>query len=180
MTRRRPHYHHVVLVAALLLTGLLLLTSACGGTEETTTTVAAETTTTVAETTTTAGAGAAGGGTSGHVSVEGLVDNPVVITAAELEKMTVAEITVDHPKLGMTDYRGVRLSELFEVLGVQSAATALTMTAADGYMAEVPLADIAASADALLAIGEGGALSVVIPGMESKSWVKDVVSFEFK
>jgi len=172
MTRRRPHYHHVVLVAALLLTGLLLLTSACGGTEETTTTVA--------ETMTTAGAGAAGGGTSGHVSVEGLVDNPTVITSAELEKMTVAEITVDHPKLGMTDYRGVRLSELFEVLGVQSGAATLTMTAADGYMAEVPLADIAASADALLAIGEGGALSVVIPGMESKSWVKDVVSFEFK
>lgn len=174
MTTRHPRY--LVLVAVLLLAGTTIFAAACGGSDETTTTTAAETTTTAG----TAATEASAGGTSGNVSVEGLVDNPMTLTAAELEKMTVAEITVDHPKLGMTDYRGVRLSDLFTTLGVQSGATALTMAASDGYMAEVALADIAASADAILAIGDDGTLSVVIPGMESKSWVKDAVSFEFK
>jgi len=162
MTVRRPHY--LVAVALLLVTGLFFLTCGCGGGDETTTTAPE----------------VSAGGTTGNVSVKGLVDDPMVLTAAELEKMTVAEITVEHPKLGMTDYRGVRLSDLFTTLGVQSAAATLTMTASDGYMAEVALADIAGSADAMLAIGDGGVLSVVIPGVESKSWVKDVVSFEFK
>lgn len=163
MTIRRPHY--LVSVAVLLVTGLFFLACGCGGGDETTTTAVAE---------------ASAGGTSGNVSVKGMVDDPMVITAAELEKFTVVEISVDHPKLGLTDYRGVRLSELFAALGVQSGATMLTMTASDGYMAEVPLAAIAGSADALLAIGDDGTLSVIIPGVESKSWVKDVVSFEFK
>ncbi len=182
---------YLLTVAVLLLTGVMLFAGACGGSEETTTTVAAETTTTAgtsttaaADTTTTAAETStteeSAGGTSGNVAVKGMADNPMVITAAELEKMTVAEITVDHPKLGMTDYRGVRLSDLFTTLGVQSGATLVDMTASDGYMAEVALADIEASADALLAIGDDGTLSVVIPGMESKSWVKDIVSFEFK
>jgi hypothetical protein len=162
MTVRRPHY--LAVVAVLLVTGLFFLTCGCGG-DETTTTAAPE---------------APAGGTSGNVSVKGLVDDPMVLTAAELEKMTVTEITVDHPKLGLTGYRGVRLSDLFATLGVQSKAATLTMTASDGYMAEVALTDIAGSADAMLAIGDGGVLSVVIPGVESKSWVKDVVSFEFK
>lgn len=162
MTTRRLPYS--IAVAVLLMAGLFFLTCGCGG----------------EETTTTAAPASPAGGTSGNVSVKGLVDDPVVITAAELEKMTLVDITVDHPKLGLTDYRGVRLSDVFAALGVQSGAATLTMTASDGYMAEVPLADIAGSADAILAIGEGGVLSVVIPGVESKSWVKDVVSFEFK
>jgi hypothetical protein len=74
----------------------------------------------------------------------------------------------------------VRLSDLFAALEVQSGATTVVMTASDGYMAEVPLADIQASADAMLTIGDDGKLGVVTPGMESKSWVKDVVSLEFK
>jgi hypothetical protein len=171
-TRRFPR----LFLIAVLLTGLVLAAGACGGSDATTTTAAVETTTTAGADTT----GAASAGTSGNVAVKGLVDDPMTLTAAELEKMTVAEITVDHPKLGMTDYRGVRLSDLFAALGVQSGATALTMTASDGYMAEVPLADIQANADAILAIGDDGKLSVVIPGIEAKSWVKDVVSLEFK
>jgi hypothetical protein len=171
----RPN-RSLALVAVLLLTGVLLFAAACGGSDTTTTTATGDTTTTAAAETT----GGSSVGTSGNVAVAGLADNPMTITAAELEKMTVAEIAVDHPKLGMTDYRGVRLSDLFTVLGVASGATTAVMTASDGYMAEVPLADIQASTDAVIAIDDDGSLSVVIPGMESKSWVKDVVSLEFK
>ncbi len=174
MTTHRPL--HLGFAVALLLTGVLLFAAACGGSDATTTTAAPETTTTAAAETESGPSTA----TSGSAAVKGMVDNPATLTAAQLETMTVVEITVDHPKLGATDYRGVRLSDLFAVFGVQSGATTLVMTASDGYMAEVPLADIQASADAIVAIEDEGKLSVVIPGIESKAWVKDVVSLEFR
>ncbi len=174
MTTHRPL--HLGFAIALLLTGVLLFATACGGSDATTTTAAPETTTIAA-----AGAGSGPSvATGGSVAVKGMVDNPATLTSAQLETMTLAEITVDHPKLGVTDYRGVRLSDLFAVFGVQSEATNLVMTASDGYMAEAPLADVKASADAIVAIGDDGKLSVVIPGIESKAWVKDLVSLEFK
>ncbi len=101
MTINRAHYR--VMVAVLLATGLLLLFCGCGGDDKATST----------------GPEAPAGGSSGNVSVKGLVDDPEVLTAGRLEEMTVIEITVDHPKLGMTDYRGVRLSDLFASLGVK-------------------------------------------------------------
>jgi len=175
MTTRHPR--RLVFVAALLLTGVLLFAAACGGSDTTTTTPAAPDTTTTAAAETGSGPSTVAGGSA---AVKGAVDSPATLTPAQLETMTLAEITVDHPKLGVTDYRGVRLSDLFPVFGVQSGATTLVMTASDGYMAEVPLADIQASADAIIAIGDDGKLSVVIPGIESKAWVKDVVSLEFR
>jgi len=55
------------------------------------------------------------------------------------------------------------------------------MTAhADGFVVELSLQDIAWSPDALLAIGADGTLNIVIPGFDKKSWVKDLVSMEFK
>lgn len=173
MTIRHPR--RLALIAALLLTGALLFVAACGESETSATAVASETTTTMAT-----DPASSSVGTSGNAVVKGMVDNPTTLTAAQLETMTVTEITVDHPKLGMTDYRGVLLSELFATLGVQNEATTLVMTAADAYMGEVPINDIKGSADAILAIGDDGRLSVVIPGLESKAWVKDVVSLEFK
>ena len=62
---------------------------------------------------------------------------------------------------------------------MQAGASAVVLTASDGYIAEVPLADIEGSPDALLAIEEGTILSV-FPGLETKTWVKDIVSMEFK
>jgi hypothetical protein len=50
----------------------------------------------------------------------------------------------------------------------------------DGFMAEVSLADLKASADAMIAIGDDGSLNAVMPGMSSKAWAKDIVSMEFK
>ncbi len=79
-----------------------------------------------------------------------------------------------------TEYTGVKLADLFTTLGVQSAATTLVMTSSDGYMSEVALSDIAASADAMIAIGDDGTLNMVMPGLSSKAWAKDVVGWEFK
>lgn len=112
------------------------------------------------------------------LDVKGLVQTPGLLSAADLQAMNVTELTAEHPKKGATDYMGVLLSELNAVVGLRSEATTLVMTASDGYAAEVPLADL--SSDALIAIMDDGSLSAVMPGMEGKVWVSDLVSLEFK
>jgi hypothetical protein len=174
----RPRVRPVLLMGALLmLIGSMVFAGACGSSDSTATTAAGATTTVAAETTTTA---ASTSGASGGIVVKGLVDNPMTLTVAELEKMAVVSVTAEHPKLGAQQYRGVRLSDLFTTLKVQSAATTLIMGASDGYMAEVPLADVKANADAMIAIGDDGKLNGVMPGMDGKAWVKDMVSMQFK
>jgi len=85
-----------------------------------------------------------------------------------------------HPKTGEAKYTGVKLADLFKLLAVQAAAKTLVLGSSDGYTSEVALSDIAASPDALLAIGDDGTLNLVMPGMAGKAWAKDVTSWEFK
>jgi len=150
----------LALAAFLLLTALALLAVACGGTEDT-----AETTATPVV---------------DGVEIKGLVDDPVTLDVSALEAMDVVQLTVEDPKAGTTECRGVRLAELFSEVGVQESATVVNMAASDGYMVEIGLSDLQASADALLAIDEDGTMRVIIPDMPSKNWVKDVVTIEFK
>lgn len=164
---RGKYSRYLIWMAVPLLAAVAVLAAACGESGGTTETIAATAATEPAS----CGSGAA---------ATGLVDNPTTLTVEALEEMTVREITADNPKLGPTTYRGVLLSELFPTLGVQSAATTVTFAAADGYMVEIALADIETSTDALLAIMDDGTLTVVIPGMEAKNWVKDVATMEFK
>ena len=168
------YLRYATLMMALLVAGFALLVAACGESADT------SQTTSPTEATETTEATNSGTGTSGNVLVKGMVDNPMTLTAAGLEGMNVVELTVDHPKLGMTDYRGVRFTELFAAMAVHDSASVVTMAASDGYMVEISLDDLRASEDAILAIGDDGMITVVIPGMETKNWVKDVVSLDFK
>jgi len=119
-------------------------------------------------------------GETGVVEVKGLVDNPMTLKTEDVEKMNVVTVTVEGPD-GKQEYRGVRLSDLFATFEIRSGATRVAMTAhADGFVVELSLQDIAWSPDALLAIGADGTLNIVIPGFDKKSWVKDLVSMEFK
>jgi hypothetical protein len=168
---------YLVCGVALLVVLILGFVVGCGSSATTTTAAAPATTTTAGETETTA---ASAGGTSGTIVVKGAVDNPVTLTVADLQKMTVVKITAEHPKLGPTDYSGVRFSDLLAIVKVKSTATLVDIAASDGFMGEIALADIQKTPDALLAIGDDGKLSVVMPGMSGKAWVKDAVTMEFK
>jgi DMSO/TMAO reductase YedYZ molybdopterin-dependent catalytic subunit len=139
--------------------------------------MAPATSTTAAATATTGGSA---NGTSGTIIVKGAVDNPMTLTVADLKKMTVVQITATHPKLGEQNYSGVRFSDLLTLFKVQSSATVVDIGCIDGYMAEIALADIQKTPDALLAIGDDGKLNVVMPGMAGKAWATDATSFEFK
>ena len=177
------HKLFVALTVVLVLAMAALAVAGCGS-STTTTTAAPATTTTAASPGTTAGStdtsGTAAGGTSGTLVAKGMIDSPATWTVADLQKLNPITATLEHPKNGATEYTGIKLTDLFKLLGVQSAATTLSAAASDGFAADIPLSDIAASADAMLAIGDDGTLNMAMPGMSSKSWVKDVVSWEFK
>ncbi len=173
-----PRFRKNLVAMAVLMAALaLVFVVGCGGSSATTTTVAPVTTTTAASTDTTGGSASAASGT---ITVKGAVDNPVTLSAADLQKMTVVKITADHPKLGTQNYSGVRFSELLTLFKVKSSATVVDIGATDGYMAEIAIADIQKTPDALLAIGDDGKLNTVMPGMQGKAWVKDAVTMEFK
>lgn len=200
--KRRPRFL-VPLVALAALLAVLLFAAACGSsTGDTSTTLAAvspsaapQTTAgpattattsaatapaaTAAETATTA-ASDSGSTTSGTIVVKGMVDNPLTLTVESLKAMNPVTITAEHPKLGKQQYTGVRFSDLLAALKVQAGATTLDLASSDGYMAEVSLADLKASADAMIAIGDDGTLNAVMPGLSGKAWAKDLVSLEFK
>jgi iron complex transport system substrate-binding protein len=125
--------------------------------------------------TTTTAAGETGSGA--ELEIKGLVESPKTFSVADLQAKAIT-IVAEHPKNGVTTYTGVLLSVLADEVGMQSQATTLVMTAGDGYMAEVPLADL--SSGATVAIMDDGTFIAVLPGMEGKVWVSGLASLEFK
>jgi hypothetical protein len=185
----------LILTALVALLGVAMFAVACGSsTDDTTTTAAAAATTLAPDTTTTAAptdttaaitdTTAAGGDSSaaasGTITVKGLADNPMSLTVDSLTAMSPVTITAEHPKMGEQEYTGVRFSDLLTTLKVQDSAATMILGCSDGFMAEIALADLKASADAMIAIGDDGTLNAVMPGMTGKAWAKDLVSMEFK
>ena len=115
----------------------------------------------------------------GDLAISGLVANPVAFIEADLRKMEVVQLTAEHPKKGAQDYAGVRLNSLLSMAGVDPAATTLRLVAGDAYSTTVPLADVTACADCLVAFtDEPNVLNLVMPGMSSGAWIKDIVRIE--
>jgi hypothetical protein len=111
--------------------------------------------------------------------VKGMVDKELGLTLDALKALGMTKVNVEHPKNGPTDYEGVLLNILLEQAGAQAGATTAVLTASDGFSAEVPVADIKACSKCMVAV-DGSALNMVMDGMSSKMWVKNVVSIEFK
>jgi len=119
--------------------------------------------------------------TQGNLIITGLVNDELVLNEADLRQTEVVQITAEHPKKGKETYQGVRLKDLFKLAGVKPAAKTLLFSAVDGYTAEVDLGAVQACADCLLAFtNTPGKFKLVMPGMESSFWVKDVIRIEVK
>jgi hypothetical protein len=86
--------------------------------------------------------------------------------------------TAEHPKKGPVEYTGVLFTDLMTAVGVQPDANTVTIAASDGYMAEIALGDL--DANAMLAFDDDGTYDCVMPGLDGKSWVSDVVSVDFR
>jgi hypothetical protein len=117
---------------------------------------------------------------TGDLVVVGLVSQEVGLTSDALRAWHSAMFTVEHPKKGEVEYEGVLLNELLDYIGLADGASTLVMTADDGYSSEVALADVRACADCLITFDEGGSFASVMPGMETSTWVKGLVSLEIK
>lgn len=118
---------------------------------------------------------------SSPFSITGLVTTPTGFSEADLRKLEVVKINAEHPKGGTEEYEGVRLSELFALVGVQDSAKTVIITAADGFKGEVALADLKGAADALLGFtNTPEKFKMVMPGLPGNAWVKDVVNIELK
>jgi hypothetical protein len=113
--------------------------------------------------------------------VTGLVANELALAEADLRAMEVVDLQAEHPKKGMQDYTGVRMSALMALAEVKPEAATLVITASDGFSAEIDVPTLTACTDCLLAFTDTPeSFLAVMPGQSSKLWVKDVISLEFK
>lgn len=145
----------------LLILLLVLAAAACGDDAgETTSTAAVTTTATLGE---------------AALTITGSVTAEQVFGIDALRDLEGVSLTLEHPKNGPTEYTGVRLKALLDLAGIDATATTVTLIASDGYSIDIPLTDVRACADCLVAFVGEGSLSMAMPGMGSAAWVKDVV-----
>lgn len=116
---------------------------------------------------------------AGTLHIWGKVGSPTAITEAEFSQMDIVKLSVEHPKKGMQDYEGVRLTEILGSAKPSADATVLSLTAGDGFNSEAPLADVLACEDCLVTF-DGEAFNLVMPGQSSSAWAKDVRLIEVK
>ncbi|NTV36466.1 MAG: hypothetical protein HGA53_05885 [Anaerolineaceae bacterium] len=118
---------------------------------------------------------------TGSLVISGLVTNELKLGETELRAMGVADITAEHPKKGKQNYSGVRLSQLLIVAQVKPEATRLVLTASDGYSAEIDLAAVRGCPDCMIAFTDTPETFIlVMPGLESSTWVKNIAKIEVK
>ncbi len=110
------------------------------------------------------------------LTIEGAVNQPVFLNEAALRALEVVKINAPNAKGVASNFEGVRLSTLLELAGVKDSATTVRFTASDGYYSEVKLTDLKACTDCLLGFTNTlEKFKLVMPGMTSDVWVKDII-----
>ena len=94
----------------------------------------------------------------------------------------MSPVTLDttHPKNGPQTNTGVRLNSLLDLAQLKPEAVKLVMTADDGFVGEVAVADVKKCADCLMAFNNEGKVKSVMPGSASNLWIKNVIKIEAK
>ena len=121
-----------------------------------------------------------GGAGNVALTITGAVDKELQLTMDAVKAIGVVKATLEHPKKGKTDYEGVLLNALLGAAKVKPEAKKIVLIASDGFTAEVTLDAVSKCADCMMAFGDGGKIHAAMPGMESNSWVKDVIKIEVK
>lgn len=113
------------------------------------------------------------------VTITGLVDAEKTLTMEDLLKLAVVNLSVEHPKSGMIDVTGVRMTDVLALFTISADAKTVSLVASDGYAADVPLADLLACENCLVGWDEEMIRSTM-PGFGSNLWVKDLAKIEIK
>jgi hypothetical protein len=93
---------------------------------------------------------------------------------SELEALGTISVDYTNKDGETSTYTGVSLAALLEDAALTGTGDTLVFTAADGYQADMDLADALACANCILAIDDGS-LRMVMPGLSSKLQVKDII-----
>ncbi len=112
--------------------------------------------------------------------ITGNVATEVGWTEDKLLSMDAIEAETTNKDGETNSYTGVRISDLLSKAEPKDGAVTLVFIADDGYSAEVPLADIEACADCIVAFRNQGGFSIVAPDFPGNVQVKGVVEIQVK
>jgi DMSO/TMAO reductase YedYZ molybdopterin-dependent catalytic subunit len=126
------------------------------------------------------GEGGSGVPANAALKITGNVESEVGWTEEKVRSMDAIQVEAANKSGEMESYTGVLLSDLLGKATPKEDATTLTFVADDGYTAEVPLADLEACQDCIVAFRDGGGFSTVFPGLANNTRVKGLVEIQVK
>jgi hypothetical protein len=112
--------------------------------------------------------------------ITGSVETEVGWTEDKLRSMNTIDAESTNKEGETNTYTGVLISDLLSKADPQGDATTLAFVADDGYSAEVPLADIQACANCIVAFQNQGGFRIVAPDFPGNVQVKGVVEIQVK
>ena len=117
---------------------------------------------------------------TGSLVITGLVNQEKGFTEADLREMEILKASAETKK-GKQDFEGVSLNALLDLAGVKDGAAKLVATASDGYSSEVSLKDVRDCPNSLIAFGDTSeSFTMVLPDLQTNTWVKNLVKLEVK
>jgi molybdate transport system substrate-binding protein len=126
------------------------------------------------------GAGPDGTRPKGPLAVSGLVSKPASLAVDDLKKLDQLTVTVTDRDGKEQTYTGVSIAKLLEDAGISADAKAVDFVGADGYVATVPITDVQADKDAIIAILDEGSLRNILPAQMPRAWVRGLTTLEVK
>lgn len=93
--------------------------------------------------------------------------------------MRPVTLNTEHPKDGEQTNTGVRLNALIDQTQLKPAAIKLVMTADDGLVGEIAVADVKVRG-LFDGFNDEGKVKAVMPGSAANLWIKNVIKIETK
>ena len=114
------------------------------------------------------------------LKITGDVKTEVGWTEEKIRSMDTIEAQSTDKSGETSTYTGVRISDLLSKADPNDGAATVVFVADDGYSAEVPLAEVEACADCIVAFSNQGGFRIVAPDLPGNVQVKGVVEIQVK
>jgi tungstate transport system substrate-binding protein len=114
------------------------------------------------------------------LKISGKVAKEQSFTLAQLQAMPTLDVENTNKAGDKFTSTGVLLADLLKLAEPAADATTVVFVAADGYTADIALADVMAAANFIVAFQEAGGFVTVLPGQSGKLQVKDLVEIQIK
>jgi len=116
----------------------------------------------------------------GDLVVFGEVETALGWAEDEVHAMETTEVVTTNSSGESETYTGVLITTLLDLVGPKTEATTLVIVADDGYSVEVPLAEVLACEECIVAFRDEGGFRTVMPGFAKNTNVKGVVQLQVK